>query len=248
MARILVIEDNPVNMKLASLLLRNAGHTVLCAVDAESGLVQVHADRPDLVLMDLQLPGMSGMEAAMLLKHDPVTAKLPIIALTAMSADLELRQLLCFDAYVAKPLRYQELYATIDILLTGTDRPRTASVPPLHYTASTDAAVDVEVLKGLIGDDSAVVFEFLHTFQVGAAAIALELRIACVNHQPTQVGRQAHKLKSSAQTAGALALGKLCAEMESAGRAGDSEALMALLPAFECELLAVNRYLDSVLA
>ncbi len=119
MARILIIEDNAANMKLASLLLENAGHIALCAVDAETGLMLAHADRPDLILMDIQLPGMDGLAATALLKQDPVTAAIPIIALTAMAMkeDREKTRAAGCDAYIAKPLRYQELYAAIDSLL-----------------------------------------------------------------------------------------------------------------------------------
>lgn len=120
MARILVIEDNAANMKLATLLLRNAGHTALCAVDAETGLTLARADPPpDLILMDIQLPGMDGFTATTLLKEDPATAAIPVIALTAMAMkeDQEKSQIAGCDAYMAKPLRYQELYAAIDILL-----------------------------------------------------------------------------------------------------------------------------------
>jgi two-component system cell cycle response regulator DivK len=119
MARILVIEDNPANMKLALLLLRNVGHTVLCAVDAETGLTLARADQPDLILMDIQLPGMDGLAATMLLKADPATRAIPVIALTAMAMkeDQEKTKVAGCDAYIAKPLRYQELYAVIDTLL-----------------------------------------------------------------------------------------------------------------------------------
>ncbi|MES2687951.1 MAG: response regulator [Pseudomonadota bacterium] len=119
MAKILVIEDNPANMKLACLLLRNAGHEVLCAVDAETGLTTARGDHPDLILMDIQLPGMDGLAATALLKQDPATAGIPVIALTAMAmkADQEKSQIAGCDAYIAKPLRYQELYAAIDALL-----------------------------------------------------------------------------------------------------------------------------------
>lgn len=119
MARILIIEDNAANMKLACLLLRNVGHTVLCAVDAETGLTLARADQPDLILMDIQLPGMDGLAATALLKKDPATAAIPVIALTAlaMKADQEKSQIAGCDAYIAKPLRYQELYAAIDSLL-----------------------------------------------------------------------------------------------------------------------------------
>ena len=121
MARVLIIEDNPANMKLASLLLRNAGHTTLCAVDAEAGLTLARADQPDLILMDIQLPGMDGLAATVLLKKDPLTAAIPVLALTAMAMkeDREKTRLAGCDAYIAKPLRYLELYEKIDALLAG---------------------------------------------------------------------------------------------------------------------------------
>jgi two-component system cell cycle response regulator DivK len=117
--RILVVEDNPANMKLASLLLRNAGHVALCAVDAETGLTLARAEQPDLILMDIQLPGMDGLTATAILKADPATARIPIIALTAMAMkeDREKTAAAGCDGYIAKPLRYQDLYAVIDGLL-----------------------------------------------------------------------------------------------------------------------------------
>ncbi len=116
MAKILVIEDNPANMKLATLLLSNVGHSVLCAVDAESGLIMARIDQPDLILMDIQLPGMDGLAATALLKKDPTTLAIPVIALTAMAMkdDQEKTRVAGCDAYIAKPLRYQEFYRVID--------------------------------------------------------------------------------------------------------------------------------------
>ena len=106
-------------MKLACLLLREAGHSVLCAMDAESGLMLARGGQPDLILMDIQLPGMDGLAATALLKSDPATTGIPVIALTAMamkSDETKSRMAGC-DGYIAKPLRYQELYAAIDTLL-----------------------------------------------------------------------------------------------------------------------------------
>lgn len=119
MARILIIEDNPANMKLTSMLLLRAGHAVLCAVDAEAGLTLARAELPDLILMDVQLPGMDGLAATALLKQHPATAAIPVIALTAMAMkdDREKTQAAGCNAYIAKPLRYQELYEAIDTLL-----------------------------------------------------------------------------------------------------------------------------------
>ena len=136
MARILIIEDNHANMKLASLLLRNAGHTALCAADAETGLTLARADKPDLILMDIQLPGMDGLAATALLKQDPSTAEIPIIALTAMAMkeDREKTSAAGCDAYIAKPLRYQELYAAINVLLTRSGVQVAGDQNPFHHT------------------------------------------------------------------------------------------------------------------
>lgn len=119
MARILIIEDNPANMKLATLLLQKAGHSALFAADAEAGLALARAHVPDLIMMDIQLPGMDGLAATALLKQDATTAGIPVIALTAMAMKEDQAKILAAgcDAYIPKPFRYQELYAAIDTLL-----------------------------------------------------------------------------------------------------------------------------------
>jgi two-component system cell cycle response regulator DivK len=106
-------------MRLATLLLYNAGHSVTGAVDAESGLALARAELPDLILMDIQLPGMDGLAATALLKKDPATSSIPVIALTAMAMkqDEDNARAAGCDAYVAKPLNFRELYAAIDTLL-----------------------------------------------------------------------------------------------------------------------------------
>ena len=122
MAKILIIEDNAANMKLACLLLNKAGHNPLCAVDAETGLTLARTTQPDLILMDIQLPGMDGLAATAFLKRDPATAAIPVIAVTAMAmkADREKSQVAGCEAYLSKPLRYQEFYEVIDALLAKT--------------------------------------------------------------------------------------------------------------------------------
>ncbi|MBD8095420.1 response regulator [Pseudomonas fluorescens] len=119
MADILIVEDNEANMRLARLLLVNAGYSVLWAADAETGLTLAREQQPALILMDIQLPGMDGLAATRLLKQDPHTAHIPVIALTAMAMkeDREKTRLAGCDAYVSKPLSYKELYRVIDTLL-----------------------------------------------------------------------------------------------------------------------------------
>jgi HPt (histidine-containing phosphotransfer) domain-containing protein len=106
--------------------------------------------------------------------------------------------------------------------------------------------VKVRVLEELVGNDPAIISEFLRDFRASSGRIATEIRNACQAGQAQAAGAAAHKLKSSARSVGALALGELCAEMERAGKAGDMQALNALLPRFEAELHAVDTYIDSL--
>jgi two-component system cell cycle response regulator DivK len=114
-ANVLIIEDNAPNMTLAIFLLRSVGHTVLTATDAEAGLALARAEHPDLILMDIQLPGMDGLEATGLLKRDEATRAIPVIALTALAMkgdEARIRAAGC-DGYIAKPMRYQEFLKTV---------------------------------------------------------------------------------------------------------------------------------------
>ena len=120
MAKVLIVEDNSANMTLAVFLLQSAGHAVLTARDAEAGLTLARDEQPDLILMDIQLPGMDGLQATALLKRDDATRAIPVIALTAlaMKGDEERIRAAGCDGYIAKPMRYQEFLATIAAQLT----------------------------------------------------------------------------------------------------------------------------------
>ncbi len=119
MAKVLVVEDNAANMALATFLLQSAGHTVLSATDAEAGLTLARAEQPNLILMDIQLPGIDGLAATRLLKSDPLTRTIPVIALTAlaMKGDEERIRAAGCDGYIAKPLAYKDFLAVISAQL-----------------------------------------------------------------------------------------------------------------------------------
>jgi len=120
--KILIIEDNPANMKLASNVLEKAGYTTLEATDAETGIQLANAETPALILMDIQLPGMDGLTATRLLKGEHATMDIPIIALTAfaMKGDEEKMLASGCDGYIAKPIRYKEFLATVESFLEKT--------------------------------------------------------------------------------------------------------------------------------
>jgi len=119
MAKILVVEDNPANMTLAIFLLESAGHSVLSATNAETGLTVARDERPDLILMDIQLPGMDGLAATVLLKADEATRAIPVIALTAlaMRGDEERLRAAGCNGYIAKPLAYKDFLEVISAQL-----------------------------------------------------------------------------------------------------------------------------------
>jgi len=118
-ARVLVIEDNAVNLELTVVLLEQAGCEVLTAASADAGLRLAAGERPDLILMDLHLPGMTGYEATGRLKADPATAAIPVVALTAdaMRGTEARAEAAGCDAYLTKPLDIEALHETLRRLL-----------------------------------------------------------------------------------------------------------------------------------
>jgi two-component system, cell cycle response regulator DivK len=122
MATILIIEDNPDNMLLTVLLLQSAGHAVLSAADAEAGLTLARERLPDLILMDVHLPGMDGLEATAVLKQDAATRAIPVIALTALAMkgdEARIRAAGC-NGYISKPMRIQEFLTAVAAHLAAT--------------------------------------------------------------------------------------------------------------------------------
>jgi CheY-like chemotaxis protein len=120
-ARILVIEDNPINSELMAYLLRAFGHTILCASDGDEGLQMASRERPDLILCDVGLPRMDGCEVARALKANPALAEIPLVAVTA-SAMAEQRQRIVsagFDGFLTKPFEVENFVAQVEQFLAS---------------------------------------------------------------------------------------------------------------------------------
>ncbi len=104
--KILLVEDNPVNRRLAEFLLRSQGYQVRAATNAQEAFDTIKAERPDLILMDVQLPGMDGLEATRKLKAEPTTRDIPVVAVTsyAMKGDREKALAAGCSGYITKPI------------------------------------------------------------------------------------------------------------------------------------------------
>lgn len=115
MSVILIVEDNEKNMKLVRDVLQAKGYTTIEAVTGEDGVRLATERKPDLILMDIQLPGISGIEALRQLRASPETATIPAIAVTASVMQQDRKQITeaGFDAYIGKPINLREFLETV---------------------------------------------------------------------------------------------------------------------------------------
>ncbi|MGH8473961.1 MAG: response regulator [Gammaproteobacteria bacterium] len=116
---VLIVEDNDKNMKLARDVLQAKGYATIEAVNGEDGVRLARERNPDLVLMDIRLPGISGVEALTALRADPKTSSIPVMALTASVTATDRARITQagFDAFLAKPMVLRELIDTVRLLL-----------------------------------------------------------------------------------------------------------------------------------
>jgi two-component system cell cycle response regulator DivK len=124
MSTVLIVEDNEKNMKLARDVLQAKGYQTLEAVTGEEGVKLAKERRPDLVLMDIQLPGINGIEALRQIRADAGTSRIPVVAVTASvtPTDRSAINAAGFDAFVSKPINLKEFLDTVKRFADGTRR------------------------------------------------------------------------------------------------------------------------------
>ena len=125
MKTVLIIEDNLTHMALAATLLKKSGYAVLKASDAETGIRLAREQHPDLILMDIHLPGMDGLTAIFQLKSDPATQHIPVILQTSFFLEHPEQEVRAAGAagFIAKPFHYKEYLATIEAILHPENQP-----------------------------------------------------------------------------------------------------------------------------
>ena len=255
---ILVAEDNDINQKVIRQQLNLLGYAGDIANDGREALKRLQNCNYALLLTDLHMPEMDGFELTKAIRSGETGKKhIPIVALTANALKGEREHCLSagMDDYLSKPVQLEDLRLALEKYLSSSKpEEESESESPSQHSVPTNEAesvvtpVNVHVLEELIGNDPETIKEMLLDFRGSAEKLATELYTAYQAGQFAMVGSLAHKLKSSARSVGALALGELCAKMEQAGKKNDAEALALLLLSFDAEIRSVKTYLDDLYA
>ncbi|MBA3032272.1 MAG: response regulator [Gammaproteobacteria bacterium] len=250
---ILVVDDHPINRKLLARQLGLLGLRVTTAENGEAALALWRAGDYALIITDCHMPVLDGyaltraIRASETAKARPRT---PIFAWTAnaLADESEKCRVAGMDELLVKPADLPQLQQMLaKWRLIATEAPSDLAQPSAPPAAAA-LAVDVNVLKVQIGNDMAIVCEFLQDFRASATMIAAELAAASAAGDAAQVGAQAHKLKSAARAVGAQALAELCTELETAGRAGRGQELPAIMLKLDKEMAAVDAELADLMA
>jgi CheY-like chemotaxis protein/HPt (histidine-containing phosphotransfer) domain-containing protein len=248
---VLLAEDNPTNRNVMQQQLSLLGYACELAADGAIALQMWEANpkRYALLLSDCHMPNLDGfgLTAAIRLA-EPQGAHLPIIAVTANAMQGEAQRCLehGMDDYLSKPLRKHELATMLARWLPGSSGAQ-EHAKPVASAGDTLAVWNAGTLPALVGDDPTLLRELLLEFMVNAERQNSEIAAAAEAEDLAAMALAAHTLKSSARSAGALALGALCQDLEAAGRSGDASQCAALAKelanAFVAARLEINAFL-----
>jgi PAS domain S-box-containing protein len=210
--RILLAEDNAMNQKVALRLLERLGHSADVASNGFEALEALERQPYDVVLMDVQMPELDGLDASRLIcERWPAEARPRIVAMTAnaLPEDREACFAAGMDDYVAKPIRADEL---VEALKRVKPLPSNADVSSNGGDIRFDAAAALEKLKELVGDD--FLDEVIDAFLADAPTFLATLRRSLDEQNAEELRRAAHTLKSNGATLGAEGFSELCRELE----------------------------------
>jgi PAS domain S-box-containing protein len=217
--RILLAEDNIVNQKLATRLLEKQGHRVTVVGDGAAAVRAADQGVFDLVLMDVQMPGMGGLEATALIRaRERVSGRhVPVVAMTAraMKGDREECLAAGMDGYVSKPIQPGQLFEAIETAV----RSAPAAPPPPGGPAGD--VFDPAAMRERLGDDDALLRELVELFQGDCPGLLQRVATAVQARDPEALRQAAHTLKGSASNFGATDATRLALRLEEMGRTGN---------------------------
>jgi signal transduction histidine kinase/DNA-binding response OmpR family regulator len=235
--RILLAEDNPVNQKVAQHMLQKAGHEVVVAGDGKQAVEAVGREPFDVVLMDVQMPEMDGLEAtAHLRRHEEGTGRrLPIVAMTAhaMKGDRERCLEAGMDGYVSKPVQARELFQALAEVL-GDVGPTAVVAGPAEVPPGP--AVDREAILRRLDGNEELLRELVDLFLEEAPRRLGQIRSAVALGDGNVLQAAAHSLKGSVGNFGVTAAFEAARRLEEVVRTGDLADAAAALPLLETAL------------
>jgi len=213
--RIVIVDDSPLNLRITQLIFEKAGYEVHTAVDGADALKVITDFMPQLVLMDIQLPGIDGLEVTRQLRNDPANNSLIVLALTAYSMKGDERRALeagC-DGYIAKPIDTQTLTATIRSFL---DKKRT--VP---QTDPAEGVIDIAEFMERAVWDQALVEELVRISLVEAPRLLARIKEAVTANNASDLSKSANAMKGSVANFSAIQAVQAAAALEQMGLASD---------------------------
>jgi two-component system, sensor histidine kinase and response regulator len=226
--RVLVAEDGLVNQKLVRELLQKQGHQVTVVASGSEAVAAWQADPPDIVLMDVQMPGMDGLEATHEIRRlESATGRhTPIVAMTAhaMKGDRQRCLEAGMDEYVSKPLRQQQLLASMATALGLAAVSATAPAPTGAAPAAAPTAervIDWQDALDAVNGDRATLASVVEAFVMEAPKLTQQLRDALASGDAPVFRRASHTLKSSLRFFGAHAAADQAWQLENLGKDGD---------------------------
>ncbi len=252
---ILVAEDNEVNQLVIRSQLEIIGLAADLVPNGQLALERWASGQYGLVLSDLHMPVMDCYQFAAAVREQEarrILARTPIVALSAAAqrGEAERCRAAGIDDYLSKPVSIERLKETLEKWLppVQSETQVRSGEPAQGGSRAANVHLDLDVLKALVGDDADLIATLLQEFRLRSVPTADALVSGFAEGRLEDVGFHAHKLKSSARSVGALALGEACRQLEAAGKSGDREKAAALLPGFEDELDAVLEAVDRCMA
>lgn len=242
--RLLLAEDNPINQEVAAAMLRKRGHRVDIVGNGREAVDAVARERYDVVLMDIQMPELDGLEATRAIRASPSGAGLRIVAITAHASGADRERCLAagMDGYLSKPFKARDLFAAVE----GWTEPAVASATPRESAADShpvDLAGFRESLRQAGVEES--IGGILRAFVADAPRRLDALKQAVKANDLRAIERAAHAFRSPAATIGAQRLAALLQAVEGAAREGSAERARTELDALRAEVEAVLRYLHA---
>jgi CheY-like chemotaxis protein len=249
---VLVAEDNATNQKLIKALLKQRGHRVSMVGDGRQAVKRATREKFDIILMDVQMPEMSGLEATSAIRqHEHGTGRhTAILALTAsaMAGDREACLAAGMDAYVSKPLRPEELFSTIDALCASGDSASTGSPATEKPAPPVASTIDLDALLAGFGGNRRLVNEVVDVFLEDAPKMLDRIRAAARVRDLVELASAAHALKGSGGLFSQGAAYQSARRLEQLAKSGDAEkadAACADVEADVSQLMAELRHLRS---